>query len=81
MKILAKYLNRADRPFIEEMYNLAKTHIDGVSRVDPVGISTALEFSDIRRSEPRGSLHSTYRQQFVDKLGKEKFIESSLVTK
>ncbi len=75
MKILAKYLNRADRPFIEEMYNLAKTHIDRVPRVDPLGISTALEFSDIKGVNPEALSVQLIDNSFVDKLVKEKFIE------
>lgn len=75
IKILAKYLNRTDRPFLEEMYNLAKDHIDRVPRVDPRCISTALEFSNIKGVNSETLSAQLIDNSFVDKLVKEKFIE------
>lgn len=75
IKILAKYLNRTDRPFLEETYNFAVTYTDRVPTVDPRAVSTVLEFSDVKGIIAETLVTKVIDNSLVDKLVEEKFIE------
>ncbi len=75
IKILAKYLNRTDRAFLEETYKFAVTYTDRVPTVDPRAVSTVLEFSDVKGIIAETLVTKVIDNSLVDKLVEEKFIE------
>ena len=74
LKVLAKYFKRNDPVFLEEMYAIATRYIEKTPRVDARNVATA----GIRAGQRcrRGNVDAeSDRQQLLDKLAKEGFID------
>lgn len=75
MKMLANYLNRTDRPFLEETYEIATKYTDRVPYVDTRSVATVLDFANIKDIKPEALSEQFIDNSFVDRLAKEKFLE------
>jgi ABC-type nitrate/sulfonate/bicarbonate transport system substrate-binding protein len=77
IKMLARYLNRSDRPFLEETYEIATKYTDRIPRVDTRSVATVLDFSNIKDVKPEVLAEQFIDNSYVDTLMKEKFIEKT----
>jgi ABC-type nitrate/sulfonate/bicarbonate transport system substrate-binding protein len=77
MKMLARYLNRNDRPFLEESYEIATKYTDRIPRVDTRSVATVLDFSNIKDIKPEVLAEQFIDNSIVDSLMKDKFIEKT----
>jgi ABC-type nitrate/sulfonate/bicarbonate transport system substrate-binding protein len=77
MKMLARYLNRNDRPFLEESYEIATKYTDRIPRVDTRSVATVLDFSNIKDIKPEVLAEQFIDNSIVDALMKDKFIEKT----
>ncbi len=75
IRMLSKYLNRTDRPFLEETYDIAQKYTDRVPQVDTRSVATVLDFSNIKDIKPEALAEQFIDNSFVDRLAKEKFLE------
>lgn len=75
IRMLSKYLNRTDRPFLEEAYEIAQKYTDRVPQVDTRSVATVLDFSNIEDIIPEALSKQFIDNSFVDRLAKEKFLE------
>lgn len=77
MKMLSRYLNRSDRPFLEETYEIATKYTDRIPRVDVRSVATVLDFANIKDIKPEVLAEQFIDNSFVDTLMKEKFLEKT----
>ncbi|MBI4528273.1 MAG: ABC transporter substrate-binding protein [Deltaproteobacteria bacterium] len=75
IKMLSRYLNRTDRPFLEESYEIARKYTDRIPQVDTRSVATVLESSNIKDVKPEALAEQFIDNSFVDRLAKEKFLE------
>jgi len=75
IRMLSKYLNRTDRPFLEETYDIAQKYTDRVPHVDTRSVATVLDFSNIKDIKSEALSEQFIDNSFVDRLAKEKFLE------
>jgi hypothetical protein len=75
--MLARYLNRSDRAFLEETYEIATKYTDRIPRVDARSVASVLDFSNIKDIKPEVLAEQFIDNSLVDSLVKDKFVEKT----